>query len=59
MDRPEKQLLKNLRIGNKDALGKLYSFYKNPSMKFCISLLKDKDVAEKIVHEFFLKIWYK
>ena len=59
MDRPEKQLLENLSIGNKDALGKLYSFYKNPSMKFCVSLLKDKEEAENIVHEVFLKIWDK
>ena len=59
MDRPEKQLLENLRCGSKDALGKLYSFYRDPSLKFCISLLKDKEEAENIMHEVFIKIWTK
>jgi RNA polymerase sigma-70 factor (ECF subfamily) len=28
-------------------------------MKFCVSLLKDKEEAENVVHEVFLKIWDK
>jgi RNA polymerase sigma-70 factor (ECF subfamily) len=59
MNKPEKQLLEGLRSGDMEAFGKLYSFYREPSMRFCISLMKDREEAENLVHEVFVKIWGK
>ena len=45
--------------GDKAAFAKLYQHYQTPALKFSISLLKDKEEAENMVHDVFIKIWEK
>ncbi|WP_345249336.1 RNA polymerase sigma-70 factor [Nibrella saemangeumensis] len=43
--------------GDQAAFADLYITYRTPALRFCISLLKDEEEAENMVHEVFLKIW--
>lgn len=45
--------------GDKSAFAKVYQHYRTPALKFSISLLKDKEEAENMVHDVFIKIWEK
>ena len=45
--------------GDPLAFAKLYQHYRVPALKFCISMLKDTDEAENMVHDVFIKIWEK
>ncbi|MVM28672.1 sigma-70 family RNA polymerase sigma factor [Spirosoma sp. HMF4905] len=45
--------------GDKAAFAKVYQHYRTPALKFSISLLKDKEEAENMVHDVFIKIWEK
>ncbi len=57
MNNPEKEILHRLQQGDKNAFGSLYSYYKDPALRFCVSIIKDKEEAENILHEVFIKIW--
>ncbi|MCC5929352.1 MAG: RNA polymerase sigma-70 factor [Cyclobacteriaceae bacterium] len=56
---PEKNTLFRVKDGDKLEFGRLYTYYRIPSLKFCVSLVKDEEEAENIVHEVFIKIWDK
>lgn len=45
--------------GDQAAFAQLYKHYRTPALKFCFSLLKDKEEAENAVHDVFIKIWEK
>ena len=49
--------LRQVVQGDPAAFAKLYNHYRNPAVKFCISLLKDEEEAENVVQEVFIKIW--
>ncbi len=52
-------VLSNVIQGDQAAFGTLYRHYRTPALKFCISLLKDPEEAENLVHDVFIKIWEK
>lgn len=56
-DYNEEQLVNEFRRGNSSAFGIIYEHYKNNLCNYCYSVVKDKDVAEDIVHDVFLRIW--
>ena len=43
--------------GDRVAFARLYNHYRNPALRFCISILKDEDEAENMLQEVFIKIW--
>lgn len=53
----DENTLYKLREGNQNAFAELYTHYRLPALKFCISILKDEEEAENMVHEVFIKIW--
>lgn len=53
----EAKLLKDLKKGNHEAFKRIFDHYSNQLLKFSISYLKDRQVAEDIVQEVFFKIW--
>ncbi|MBD2755433.1 RNA polymerase sigma factor [Spirosoma validum] len=52
-------LLNDVIQGDQVAFGKLYRHYRTPALKFCVSILKDQEEAENMVHDVFIKIWEK
>lgn len=59
MNQPDKILLENFRLGEKDALDQIYQFYRFPIIRFTVSIIKDEQEAESIYHEVFIKILKK
>jgi RNA polymerase sigma-70 factor (ECF subfamily) len=55
----EKNRIKALQKGDVEAFDALFRMYANRLYGFAFSLLKNKDDAEEIVQETFLKIWQK
>ena len=53
----DKELVTLLKKGSHQAFEELYARYKGKLMYFCKLLLKDKTVAEDIIHDIFLQIW--
>lgn len=51
--------LRKVIQGDQSAFAELYNFYKTPAIKFCVSLVKDEEEAENMMHEVFIKIWEK
>lgn len=45
--------------GEKEAFGSLYRKYSGKCRGFIFSLTKDKEVAEDLTHDIFVKIWQK
>ncbi|MEX2512435.1 MAG: sigma-70 family RNA polymerase sigma factor [Cyclobacteriaceae bacterium] len=56
MEQPDKQLLDDFRMGDRKAFEKIYQYYRIPVIRFSISIVKDKQEAENIYHEVFMKI---
>ncbi len=52
-------VLRKVIQGNQTAFAELYNHYKTPAIKFCVSLIKDEEEAENMVHDVFIKIWEK
>lgn len=44
---------------SQDAFGKLFHRYKDKMLGYCISMVKNKSVAEELAHEIFLKAYKK
>lgn len=53
----EEQLVNELRLGSREALGEIYAHYRDSLFNYCSRLVKDNSRAEDLVHETFLKIW--
>ncbi|WP_428656364.1 RNA polymerase sigma factor [Runella sp.] len=51
--------LRKVIQGDQTAFAELYNHYKTPAIKFCVSLVKDEEEAENMLHEVFIKIWEK
>jgi len=59
MNQPDKVILEDFRKGHSPALDQIYEYYRIPILRFIISIIKDKQEAESIYHEVFLKILKK
>lgn len=59
MNQPDKTVLENFRLGDKDALDQIYQYYRCPILRFTVSIIKDEQEAESIYHEVFIKILKK
>ncbi len=55
----EIKLVSRLRNGNVDAFDRLFGIYSSKLYRFAFSLLKNKEDAEEIVQQVFLKVWEK
>ena len=53
----EKRLIKKLKKGKEEAYKEVLDLYGNRLLKTCYLILKDKDEAEDIVQETFLKVF--
>jgi RNA polymerase sigma-70 factor (family 1) len=56
---PDENTLIKVTQGDEAAFAELYNHYKNPALRFTMSLLKDEDEAENMVQDVFIKIWVK
>lgn len=52
-------ILRRVIQGDQVAFSELYNHYKLPAIKFCVSLVKDEEEAENMIHDVFIKIWEK
>ena len=59
MDQPDKILLENFKNGDRFAHDQIYEFYREPIIRFPVSIIKDQQEAESIYHNAFLKILKK
>ncbi|GAB3899028.1 RNA polymerase sigma-70 factor [Larkinella knui] len=57
MDCLNERILRKVIQGDQAAFAELYKYYRTPALKFCITLLKDEEEAENMIHEVFIKIW--
>ncbi|MFC5408830.1 RNA polymerase sigma factor [Larkinella bovis] len=57
MDCLDERILRKVIEGDQAAFAELYKYYRTPALKFCITLLKDEEEAENMIHEVFIKIW--
>ena len=55
----EKYLVGEVKISNEKAFRKLFEAYRNDLYKYCLSIVCNKDCAEEIVQDVFMKIWIK
>ncbi|MCH7415268.1 sigma-70 family RNA polymerase sigma factor [Belliella sp. R4-6] len=55
----DNETFEQFKSGNKQAIEKVYKIYKVPVMRFVQSFIKDREAAENIFHEVFLKIFDK
>ncbi|CAG4988894.1 ECF RNA polymerase sigma factor SigE [Dyadobacter sp. CECT 9275] len=56
---PDENTLRKVTLGDEAAFAQLYNYYKNPALRFSISLLKDEEEAENMTQDLFLKIWMR
>ncbi|MCE6988457.1 RNA polymerase sigma factor [Dyadobacter sp. CY323] len=56
---PDENTLRRVTQGDESAFAELYNYYKNPALRFTVSLLKDEEEAENMVQDVFIKIWVK
>lgn len=57
MDDREKNLIKRLKKGHEDAYVEVLDLYGNRLLKTCYLILKDKQEAEDVVQETFLRLF--
>lgn len=50
-------IISKVAQGDRNAFTKLYNHYKEPSIRFTMSIIKDEEEAENMLHEVFIKIW--
>jgi RNA polymerase sigma-70 factor (ECF subfamily) len=54
-----KELIDQLRLGDRRAFTDVYEQYKDGLFHYCCSMLKDRQAAEDVVHDVFINIWTK
>ncbi|WP_019990238.1 RNA polymerase sigma factor [Rudanella lutea] len=57
VDLATRTLIGHVVHGDQAAFAQLYRNYRTPALKFCLHLLKDRDEAENMVHDLFVKLW--
>ncbi|WP_128545128.1 RNA polymerase sigma factor [Larkinella soli] len=57
MSAPTVEILQKVIQGDQKAFAVLYNHYRKPGLKFCITILKDEEEAENMLHEVFIKLW--
>lgn len=50
-------IISKVAQGDSNAFTKLYNYYKEPGIRFSMSIVKDEEEAENMLHEVFIKIW--
>ena len=55
----EKQLVQQIKAGNKLAFDEVFRLYYSHLCNFAFQFLKEKEAAEEIVQEMFFKLWEK
>jgi RNA polymerase sigma-70 factor (family 1) len=50
-------IIKKLSDGDAHALTELYEYYREPGIRFVTSIVKDKEEAENMLQEVFIKLW--
>ena len=53
----EKETVKRLIQGDRDAFSKLYIAYKAPVIRFSMRMLKSEQLTEDVFHDVFIAIW--
>ena len=53
----ERQIIKSLKEGDREAFSMLYKQYWEKVYHFCGLYLNNRDVAEDVVQEVFIKVW--
>ena len=56
-ERSDAQLMADVRDGNSDALGVLFSRHHDGVYALCARLIQDRDLADDITQEVFLRVW--
>ena len=55
----ERQIIKSLKEGDREAFSMLYKQYWEKVYHFCGLYLNNRDVAEDVVQEVFIKVWMR
>ncbi len=50
-------IISKVAQGDSNAFTQLYNYYKEPGIRFSMSIVKDEEEAENMLHEVFIKIW--
>ncbi len=50
-------IIQKVAEGDSKAFTQLYDYYKEPGLRFIFSIVKDKEEAENMLQEVFVKIW--
>lgn len=57
MEPTDKQLIRNIRKGDEKSFGELFDRYYDRFFSFACALLHDRDAAEDVLQNVFLKLW--
>jgi len=52
-------IIQKVAEGDSKAFTQLYEYYREPGLRFITSIVKDKEEAENMLQEVFIKIWYR
>lgn len=55
----DEELIRDLGVGNADAMGELYARHGRPAYLLAYTMLRDEGVAEDVVQDSFLAVWRK
>ncbi|MGK0137441.1 MAG: RNA polymerase sigma-70 factor (family 1) [Algoriphagus sp.] len=53
------EIIQKVTEGNSKAFAQLYEYYREPGLRFTTSIVKDKEEAENMLQEVFIKIWHR
>jgi RNA polymerase sigma-70 factor (family 1) len=53
------EIIQKVADGNSKAFTELYNYYSEPGIRFINSIVKDKEEAENLLQEVFIKIWHR
>lgn len=53
----EAELIRELKLGSKDAFDKIYILYSKRLYGYCLKIAKSREDAEEIVQDVFLRLW--
>ena len=53
----EAELISELKLGSRDAFNKIYAMYSKRLYGYCLKISKNREDAEEIVQDVFLRLW--